>query len=40
MLFGGAILLTMGSLALHVIETLLAAGGVRHRVNHSVRARN
>lgn len=38
-LFGGAILLTMGSLAMHVIETLLAAGGVRHLVNHSVRKR-
>jgi hypothetical protein len=36
-LFGGAILLTMGSLAMHVIETLLAAGGVRRQVNHSVR---
>jgi hypothetical protein len=36
-LFGGAILLTMGSLFFHVIEILLAASRVRRQVDHSVR---
>lgn len=39
MSFGGAILLSMASLAAFVVEMLLAARGVRRTVDHQMRSR-